>query len=154
LAIFAGSALQKNAEFRTRTEDRLTSLEATINAVRLKQLSYNPTDPQNATEAKMVPQPEGSEFAFFVVDGGLDAVVLDGEYMKNVIIRNSEIQYGGGPLVLESVYFVNCVFRSRFQLTPRGTGLGETILAAASVNYNYSVVRMLHQYYRYAPGTR
>jgi hypothetical protein len=37
------------------------------------------------------PRPHGSEFGFIVVEGGTDAVVLDGMYMKNVIVRNARI---------------------------------------------------------------
>ena len=76
------------------------------------------------------PQPEGSEFAFFIIEGGGDAIILDGEYMKNVIVRGADIEYNGGPVVLENVYFVNCTFTS-FRLTPRGIDLGTAMLASA-----------------------
>jgi hypothetical protein len=82
------------------------------------------------------PQPEGSEFAFFVIEGGLDTIVLDGEYMRHVIIRNADVQYDGGPIRLEDVYFVNCTFHSGFKLTPRSIVLGREILTAASVTFD------------------
>ena len=82
------------------------------------------------------PQPEGSEFAFFVIEGGRDTIVLDGEYMRHVIIRNADVQYDGGPIRLEDVYFVNCTFHSGFKLTPRSIGLGREILTAASVTFD------------------
>ena len=82
------------------------------------------------------PQPEGSEFAFFVIDGGVDAVGLDGVYMKNVIIRNSGVVYSSGPVLLENVYFVNCTFKKGFQLTPSGRDLGIKLLSAASINFD------------------
>lgn len=82
------------------------------------------------------PQPEGSEFAFFVIDGGMDALVLDDAYMKNVIIRNSAVVYSGGRVLLENVYFVNCTFKRGFQLTPAGRDLGVKLLSAASVTFD------------------
>ncbi|HXP80272.1 MAG TPA: hypothetical protein VN976_10235 [Verrucomicrobiae bacterium] len=82
------------------------------------------------------PQPEGSEFAFVIIDGGMDALVLDGMFMKNVIIRNSVVVYSGGPAVLQNVYFVNCTFKKDFPLTPAGLDLGIKLLSAASVNFD------------------
>jgi hypothetical protein len=81
------------------------------------------------------PQSEGSEFAFIEIEGGLDTIVLDGEYMKHVIIKNADVQYDGGPIRLEDVYFVNCVFHSRFKLTPTSIRLGREILTATSVKF-------------------
>lgn len=81
------------------------------------------------------PQPEGSEFAFYVVDGGLDTIVLDGAYMRHVVLRNADIQYDGGPIKLEDVYFVNCTFHSRFKLTPRTMDLSRQLLASASITF-------------------
>jgi hypothetical protein len=37
-------------------------------------------------------------------------VLLDGNFMKNVVIQDSRIVYRGGPMELENVYFVNCTF--------------------------------------------
>jgi len=96
---------------------------------------YAPSDKSARLETLTNPQPEGSEFAFYVLDGGLDTIVLDGEYMRHVIIRNADVQYGGGPIRLEDVYFVNCTFHSGFKLTPRSIGLGQEILTAASVTF-------------------
>jgi hypothetical protein len=79
------------------------------------------------------PQPEGSEFAFFIVDGFHDTIVLDNMNMRHVIIRNADVQYDGGLSDLQDVYFVNCVFHSRFKSSPKTAELGKRILAAASV---------------------
>jgi len=35
---------------------------------------------------------------------------LDGMFMKNVIIKDSQVDYYGGEMVLRNVYFVNCTF--------------------------------------------
>ncbi len=76
------------------------------------------------------PQPVESGLKFFLIDGGHDTIVLDGEYMKNVIIRNADVKYDGGPVVLENVYFLNCTFVS-FRLTPNSSRLSEALLASA-----------------------
>jgi hypothetical protein len=57
------------------------------------------------------PHLHGSGFGFFVIEGGDEAIVLDGMYIKNGIVRNARIIYNGAPMRLENVYFVNCSFR-------------------------------------------
>ena len=59
--------------------------------------------------------------------------MLDGEYMKNVIVRNAVVKYEGGPLKLENTHFVNCTFQ--FQQTPTSRDLGLQLLAGGSVNF-------------------
>jgi len=81
------------------------------------------------------PQPGASGLAFFVIDGlSTDTIVLDGEYMKNVIIRNANVSYRGGPVVLENVYFVNCTFSS-FRPTPNSRQLGKALFASVSTTF-------------------
>jgi hypothetical protein len=48
--------------------------------------------------------------------------VLDGEYMKNVVVRNAVVKYEGGPLKLENTHFGNCTFQ--FLQTPGSRELG------------------------------
>ena len=79
------------------------------------------------------PQPEGSEFAYFIINGGEATIGLDGEYMRNVIIRNCDVSYSGGPVRLENVWFVNCVFHSYRHVMPESRKLGKVILAYAPV---------------------
>jgi hypothetical protein len=76
------------------------------------------------------PQPEGSGVAYFLIEGALDTIVLDGMYMRHVIIRNADVEYDGQPTRLEDVYFVNCTFRSRFKLNPDSQKLSREILVA------------------------
>jgi hypothetical protein len=80
------------------------------------------------------PRPHGSGFGFFVVEGGIYGIQLDGMYMKNVIIRNAQVFYEGSATRLENVYFVNCTFH----LTPGPPvrQLTEAILEAASVSFD------------------
>jgi hypothetical protein len=96
---------------------------------------YATPDKSARLETMRDPQPMGSEFAFFTIDGYVDTIVLDGMYMKHVVIRNADVQYDGGPIRLEDVYFVNCVFHSRFTLTLRGIDLSREILRAAGTTF-------------------
>jgi hypothetical protein len=91
------------------------------------------------------PQPHGSGFGFFVVEGGNQAIVLDGMHMKNVIVRNARIIYNGAPVRLETVYFVNCTFRfplfEQFHLAPQGPirNLSDAILESTAVNFSTTI---------------
>lgn len=75
------------------------------------------------------PQPEGSEFAYFIIDGGEAAIRLDDAFMRNVIIRNSDISYSGSKVRLENVWFINCTFQSYTRVLPETKRLGATIVA-------------------------
>jgi len=83
--------------------------------------------------------PHGSGFGLIVVEGGNEAIDLDGMYMKNVIVRNARIIYNGAPIRLEDVYFVNCTFRfplfEVFHLEPIRS-LTDAILGATAVNFS------------------
>src|SRR5271157_317296 len=61
VVIFATNGITRNAEFRTHTEDRLTSIEgslvkinSTLDGMKLKQIGSNPANPESITEAKKV----------------------------------------------------------------------------------------------------
>ncbi len=95
---------------------------------------YVPRGESARLETLAKPQPEGSGIGTFLIEGGADFLVLDGMYMKNVIIRNARVIYEGGPVRLEHVYFVNCTFilkRSRPTLD-----FGSAVLRAASTNFS------------------
>jgi hypothetical protein len=47
----------------------------------------------------------GGRYEFFIFDGEGDTITLDDQGMRNVIISNAVIKYGGGPVTLENVYF-------------------------------------------------
>ncbi len=81
------------------------------------------------------PQPEASEFAYFIVDGGEATIGLDGAYMRNVIIRNSDISYAGGRVKLENVWFVNCTFRAYSRIVSETKDLGNAILTYTPVTF-------------------
>ena len=103
-----------------------------------------PQEQSARLESLTDPQTHGSGFGFFVIEGGNEAVVLDGMYMKNVIVRNARIIYNGAPVRLENVYFVNCTFRfpltEQLHLDRQIQGpvrkLSDAILEATAVNYS------------------
>ena len=82
------------------------------------------------------PQVEGSGVRYLVVQGITDIIVLDGEYLKNAVIRDSVVEYRGGAVRLQNVYFINCTFR--FHQSRRSASLGRTMLASASVTFESS----------------
>jgi hypothetical protein len=65
------------------------------------------------------------------IHGGV--VPLDGMRMRHVVIENALIRYGGGPLSLEDVKFVNC----RFEMPPRPNGqlLATAIFTDPTINF-------------------
>lgn len=79
------------------------------------------------------PQSVASNFGFIIIEGGVDSLALDNMYMKNVIMRNTDVFYDGGLTVLENVYFVNC----RFHLgqTPTAAEFGKKVLSSPSVSF-------------------
>jgi hypothetical protein len=68
----------------------------------------------------------------------VDPIVLDGAYMKNVIIRNARLIYNGGVTKLENVYFVNCTFD--LGKNKPTLDFSQAILQADSVNFDTSQV--------------
>jgi hypothetical protein len=90
---------------------------------------YASGDKSARLETLSNPQPGGSEFAYFIVYGGAATIGLDDAYMRNVIIRNSDISYAGGKVKLENVWFINCTFRAYVRVVPETKQLGNAILA-------------------------
>ncbi len=48
---------------------------------------------------------------YYIVDATGMRVILDGSNIRNVIIQNATIEYDGGPVRLENIFFLNCTFR-------------------------------------------
>lgn len=80
------------------------------------------------------PIKSGGNFQFFLFEGYGGTIVLDDQGMRNVIIKNSVIEYGGGAVILQNVYFVNCTFK--FKRTPTSEGLGASILASTAITFS------------------
>lgn len=71
-----------------------------------------------------------------IIVDGLNQVdlLLDGLWLKNVVIRNAIVIYRGGPLILENVVFVNCNFD--FQQThPAAVDLAAKILDNSTIDF-------------------
>ena len=81
-----------------------------------------------------------SGFAFLLVrsTGPDDVLVLDGHRIKNVVIADSTVEYDGGPLLLENVYFVNCSFI--LPVANKARALGQAVLESASVEFDTSEI--------------
>jgi hypothetical protein len=80
------------------------------------------------------PQSASSNVGLFVIQEGSDSLVLDGMYMKNVIVRNAHVFYGGGPVRLEDVSFVNCIFT--FAKNKPSIKLSNSILQSSAVTFS------------------
>lgn len=63
-------------------------------------------------------------------------LIIDGYYLRNVILRDVQIAYNGGPLILENVYFVNC----NFKIVPNlaGQQFSASVLASAATTFKAS----------------
>ncbi len=91
---------------------------------------------ENSARIELLSDPNttSSGVGLFVIYGVSSAISLDGEYLKNVIVRDSHIVYKGGPVRLENVTFVNCTFT--FTKSRPTISLGDAILQAAQVNFS------------------
>jgi hypothetical protein len=95
-------------------------------------------DPKDSARLESLsnPQPVGSGAKLIRVFGKTDSVVLDGEYLKHVILENANVIYDGGPVKLEDVYFVTCRFT--VSPTPGGRAFAKEALKGGAVNFTYS----------------
>jgi len=73
---------------------------------------------------------------YFLLDAPGREVMLDGEHLRNVIVRHAKIVYSGGPVVLENVYFVNCSFA--IYKNKDGNELTGSILQSAGTTFKPS----------------
>jgi hypothetical protein len=63
-------------------------------------------------------------------DGGKQK--LDGVHWKNSIFRNMRIEYGGGPMELENVRFINCTFVMKY--SPKAETFADMVLTQNEVS--------------------
>lgn len=71
-----------------------------------------------------------------VVEGRGVEITLDGFHVRNSIIKDAHISYNGGPLILQNVYFVNCVFTITH--TSAGASFAQSIVASSSIATHFS----------------
>lgn len=75
-------------------------------------------------------QTSGSEFILLGGSPGFPGGwKLDGFRMKNVIFKDTEITYEGGPIEMQNVHFVNCTFNVLKR--PNGFNFATSVLASA-----------------------
>lgn len=83
--------------------------------------------------------PSGIATLLVKLTGPDNILVLDNKRLKNVVISDSVVEYDGGPLIFENVYFVNCSF-----VLPTGKNtraFGKAILESASANFDSATVQ-------------
>lgn len=79
---------------------------------------------------------KGYQFIVYQIPNHPEAeLVLDGLHMRNVIIKNMRIAYYGGPVRLESVYFVNCTFSFPSPTTTPTLDFASAILASPATTF-------------------
>jgi hypothetical protein len=59
---------------------------------------------------------EGPHTVMFMGLSQDETFILDQHHLKNMVLVNVTIEYHGGPVILENVYFINCIFRLSQQL--------------------------------------
>lgn len=98
--------------------------------------------PENSARLERLssPQPPASGAKLIEIEGKTDTIVLDDEYWKNVVIKDAKVEYDGGPIKLESVYFVNCEFI--VPQTPGGRAFAAAILKGGATNFTYPSSRL------------
>jgi hypothetical protein len=75
----------------------------------------------------------GGRYEFFIIDGEGGTITLDDQGMRNIIISNAVIKYGGGPVILENVYFVGCTFE--MQQSRRSSELAAKLLEMPNTTF-------------------
>jgi hypothetical protein len=73
----------------------------------------------------------GNGPAWIFLTGG--AVGLDGMRVRRIVLDRVEVHYGGKPVILENVVFVNCTFI--IDNNDRGRQLALALLSSSSVNF-------------------
>jgi len=89
-------------------------------------------------ESLSSPQVWASGVRHIVIEGKTDTIALDGEYWKDVIVKDAKVEYDGGPLKLENVYFVNCEFI--VPPTPGGRAFAGAVLEGGATNFQFGKV--------------
>ncbi len=69
-----------------------------------------------------------------VVQGKLEQfIILDQHHLKNIVFVNMSIEYSGGPVILDNVTFVNCVFH--LARRPQCVDFGKSVFASTSTTF-------------------
>jgi len=78
---------------------------------------------------------EGPEFVIVQPSAGSQSslVKLDGHRLKNVIYINLQIEYDGGPVILENVSFINCSFV--LQQNDNSSSLAKAVFASTPTSF-------------------
>jgi hypothetical protein len=94
---------------------------------------YAPPEDSARIETLDNPSVPGAGSRYLIVEDGTGVILLDGEHFKNVIVRDAFVEYGGGRVHLENVWFVDCMIRLTYQ--PNGQRLANAILESPAVTF-------------------
>ena len=75
----------------------------------------------------------GFSYIFVSSVGGRISLTLDNQTWRNVVVRNVNIIYDGGPTNLQNVYFVDCTFEVR--KTPDGEKFAVNLLSHVPLSF-------------------
>jgi hypothetical protein len=102
---------------------------------RIKVLGSAPPNDSARMEMLSKLQPRGTGAKIIVIEGRESTIALDDTYLKDVVVQDAKVEYDGGPLKLENVYFVNC----QFVIPPseQGRGLARAILSGGATNFEH-----------------
>ena len=73
---------------------------------------------------------------FHLSSSGITIQQLDGVYWKNGTFENIEIDYDGGPMILENVKFINCRFKMKYNI--RSDKFDDMLLAQNPITGSFS----------------
>jgi len=94
-------------------------------------------DAEHSARMELLSESRHSSSALFMVfemDRKDNELLLDGLYLKNVIIKDVTVAYRGGPVKLDNVYFVNCKFD--FKSAPETRELAGKILSSPAITFD------------------
>ena len=108
----------------------------TNTGLHLPQLSYVGIAPKNqAAKLNLIGRDSNANLdvgnALLVLTGGF--MRLDNMQLKNVVVRNTDVIYEGGPIILENVHFLNCNFEIR--QAPNGEELTARLLEPGPITF-------------------
>jgi hypothetical protein len=77
---------------------------------------------------------EAPQTIIYRADSQDEINILDGHHLKNIVLVNITVYYGGGPVILENVTFVNCIFTLAQQ--DKCVSFGRSLFASNPVTFH------------------
>jgi hypothetical protein len=77
---------------------------------------------------------EAPQTVVFKANSQDEIAILDGHHLRNVVLINMTVYYGGGPVILENVSFVNCIFKLAQQ--DKCVSFGRSLFASNPITFH------------------